>query len=193
MQLAAQIGEGQHANRFLLTNEIWTRRDEPFDFGADRVNQIDLHGPRDILDRWLADRPRRQLDALTNPFQHRCRDGNSPHGRVRHRARRDIDPIADDLILALFDVTKVYACPQLDSFQRRLPLVVRGKFGLNLKCCLHGGDRAIEYQQKPVAGRVDLSPPYSAATPRTSARCRLSRRAPRASSACMMRYTRRCP
>jgi hypothetical protein len=116
---------------------------------------IDPHRPRDILDALLAQIREDVGQLVADVVSHCPRDADPARLCERFEARRDIDAVAEDVVVLDDDVAEIDPDPEPDPAVLWHTGLAIDHRPLELGGTAHSVNDAREFRQHPVAGRLD--------------------------------------
>jgi hypothetical protein len=130
-------------------------------FGARKadLDRIDPHLPRDVLERLLAEIDEGRLDLTAHVIIRRARNQHPARLANPLQPCRDIDAFAEDVLALDQYVAEIDADAVDDPLGLGHLVVALGHQLLDCHRAFDGGDHGREFQQQPVAHRLDDAPP----------------------------------
>ncbi len=109
----------------------------------------------DVLDLPVAQILEGEAQLVLHVIAHGARDANAAGLGQSLQPRGDVDAVAEDILAVDDDVAEIDADAQVDAAIRRQVGVALGHAALNLDGAAHGIDDAGEFDEQPVARRLD--------------------------------------
>src|SRR5262249_54341391 len=158
LRVAAHIGERQHRNGRLVGE--WQRRccRGRCAFGGRVANPVNTHWPRDVFDLLLAQILEGEIEPVAHLIAHDAADANPARLRQRLQTRRDIHPVAVNVLALNDNVTEIDPYAELDALLGRHCRVALTHAALHRNRAAYCVDDARELDQEPVTGRLYDAP-----------------------------------
>ena len=113
------------------------------------------NGPIDVLDVLFSQILEHQIETITHLFIRGIGNAHAARPRQGFEARRNIDPVALDVVTVDNDITEIYAHPKHDLLCRRFVGVTPRHFALNVSAALDRIDDAGKLYQNTIAHKLD--------------------------------------
>ncbi len=118
--------------------------------------RVDLHRDPDVLEDLRLELLERIRDLIADLVEDLTRDAESPGGCKRFDAGGDVHRVAEDIGPARLYVPEVNPDAKLDGRDAR-PRIALVQMLMDVDGALHGPERAVEFDQEPVAHRLYLA------------------------------------
>jgi hypothetical protein len=118
-------------------------------------NPVGAYWTGDVLDLLFAEIVEGEGQSIANVVVDGIGDEHAARLGERLQPRRDIDPVAEDVLVFGNNVPEIYANAELDPLRRRGRPVALGHPALHLGSTSHGIDHALELSQETVPGGLD--------------------------------------